>query len=313
MNKPRVLYVPTPSHTKRAFHDRDYERMCSRFDVTANPSDRNPTSDQVAAQIKGFDALVTGWGVPQLTEQVFENAARRIVVFSANHAIAYNVAEYTVGMLITASRRIADQAEHIRNTGGWKHPEFNGNGLFLQGSTVGIVSASKVGREVIRMLQPFDVRILVYDPYLSEWDAGRLGVEKVELDDLFSRSDMVSLHAPNTPETQGMIGARQLKRLREGALFVNCSRGAVLNHDALYTEAASGRIRVVLDVTTPEPLPADSPFRKLPNVILTPHVSGAGLYGYWKIGASTVQALEDFFAERPVDGAVPFDRYATLA
>lgn len=340
MSKPKVLYVPTPSHTKRAFRDSDYQRMCSRFDVTANPSDKNPTSEQVAAQIKGFDALVTGWGVPPLTEQVFENAdrlriiahsagsvkgflsqqvvdkyllPRRIVVFSANHAIAYNVAEYTVGMLITASRRIADQAEHIRTTGGWKHPEFNGNGQFLQGSTVGIVSASKVGREVIRMLKPFDVHVLVYDPYLSDWDAGRLGVEKVELDDLFSRSDMVSLHAPNTPETQGMIGARQLKRLREGALFVNCSRGAVLNHDALYTEAASGRIRVVLDVTTPEPLQADSPIRKLPNVTITPHVSGAGLYGYYKIGSSTVQALEEFFADLPVTEAVPFDRYATLA
>lgn len=340
MDKPKVLYIPTPSHTKRVFRDRDYERMSSRFDVTANPSDRNPTSEQVAEQVKGFDALVTGWGVPALTDLVFERAdrlriiahsagsvkgflsqqvvdkhllPRRIVVFSANHAIAYNVAEYTVGMLITASRRIADQAEYIRGSGGWKHPEFSGNGQFLHGSTVGIVSASKVGREVIRMLKPFDVQILVYDPYLSDWDAGRMGVEKVELDDLFSRSDMVSLHAPNTAETQGMVGARQLKRLREGALFVNCSRGAVLNHDALFTEAAAGRIRVVLDVTTPEPLPADSPLRKLPNVTITPHVSGAGLYGYYRIGSSTLQALEEFFADLPVTDAVPFDRYATLA
>ena len=138
-------------------------------------------------------------------------------------------------------------------------------------------------------------------------------MEKVALDDLFARADTVTVHAPNTPETQGMIGARQLKRLREGALFVNCSRGAVLNHDALYTEAAAGRIRVVLDVTAPEPLPPDSPFRKLPNVILTPHVSGAGYYGYNRIGASTVQALEEFFAGRPVTEAVPFERYATLA
>lgn len=340
MSKPKVLYIPTPAHTKRAFHGKDYQRMCDLFDVTANPEDKNPSTDQVAAQIKGFDALVTGWGVPQLNEKVFENAdrlriiahsagsvkgflpqevvdkhllPRRIVVFSANHAIAYNVAEYTVGMLITASRRIAEQSEHIHHTGGWKHPEFNGNGQFLQGSVVGIVSASKVGQEVIRMLKPFDVHILVYDPYLSDWDAGRLGVEKVELDDLFARSDMVTLHAPNTPETHGMIGARQLKRLREGALFVNCSRGSVLNHDALYTEAAAGRIRVVLDVTTPEPLPPDSPFRKLPNVILTPHVSGAGYYGYNRIGASTVQALEEFFSGRPVTEAVPFERYATLA
>ena len=294
----------------------------------------------MASQITGFVALVSGWGVPALTAKVFENAdrlriiahsagsvkgflsqevvdrylaPRHIVVFSANHAIAYNVAEYTVGMLISGSRRIYEQAEHIRKTGGWKHPEYTGNGQFLQGSTVGLVSASKVGREVIRMLKPFDLRVLVYDPYLSDREAGCLDVEKVELDDLFSRSDMVSIHAPNIPETQGLIGARQFKRLRDDALFVNTSRGSVLDQDALYAEAASGRIRVVLDVTTPEPLPAEHPMRKLTNVLVTPHVSGAGFYGYYRIGASTLEALEAFFSDRPVAEAVPLDRYSALA
>ena len=95
-----------------------------------------------------------------------------------------------------------------------------------------------------------------------------------------------------------MIGARQLARLRDGALLINTSRGSVLDHDALLREAETGRIRVVLDVTEPEPLPADHPLRPLPNVYLTPHVSGGGAYGYFQIGDRTLEALEAYFADR---------------
>jgi len=115
------------------------------------------------------------------------------------------------------------------------------------------------------------------------------------------------------PETEGMIGEQQLKLLKDGATLVNTSRGKVIDHEALLREAQTGRILVALDVTAPEPLPADSPFRNLSNVAITPHISGAGHYGYFKIGETTVQALEDFFAGKPVEGAVPFERYAQLA
>jgi phosphoglycerate dehydrogenase-like enzyme len=183
----------------------------------------------------------------------------------------------------------------------------------LRGSVVGIVSASKVGREVIKLLDPFNVTILIYDPYLSDWEAGNLGVEKVVLNALFSRSDLVTVHAPSIPETNKMIGAEQLKLLRDGTTLVNTSRGSVIDHDALLAEARTGRILITLDVTTPEPLPPDSPFRGLPNVFVTPHVSGPGAYGYAKIGEMTLAALEDFFAGRLVVGAVDFDRFSLLA
>jgi len=111
-----------------------------------------------------------------------------------------------------------------------------------------------------------------------------------------------------------MIGRQQLRRLRDGAVFVNTSRGAVVDHDALYQEAATGRIQVQLDVTDPEPLPPEHPLRKLPNVVITPHTSGAGNYGYLTIGDMTVQALEDFFAAgKPVSGQVRLDDWARLA
>jgi phosphoglycerate dehydrogenase-like enzyme len=339
MGKPKVLYIPTVSHTKKVFKDETFQRMLERFDVKVNGTETNYTTERVSEEIKGFDALVTGWGVPHLSESVFENAdklriiahsagsvkgflrgvvekcvvPRSICVSSANEAIAYNVAEATIGLLIMACRRFMDHALAIREEGVWKSRDVPSNGFYLTGSTVGILSASKVGRIVINLLKPFKVEILVYDPYLSDWEAGRLGVEKVELDDLFARSDFVSLHTPSIPETNKMVGEKQLKAMRDGAVLVNTSRGSVIDHDALLAELQTGRITAALDVTTPEPLPPDSPFRKLTNCIITPHVSGAGFYGYYMIGTTTLQALEDFFAERPVKGAVDFSRYAALA
>ena len=111
-----------------------------------------------------------------------------------------------------------------------------------------------------------------------------------------------------------LMGKREVLRLKEAAMARD---GDAFSdrafHDALLAEAQTGRIMVALDVTTPEPLPPDSPFRKLSNVILTPHVSGAGHYGYYTIGSTTLQALEDFFAKKPVQGAVDFSRYELLA
>ncbi len=340
MGKPKVLYIPTVSHTERVFKKETFQRMLERFDVKVNGTNNNYITEQVAEEIKGFDALVTGWGTPPLSEAVFENADKlkiiahsagsvkaflraevvekyiipgNICVFSANGAIALNVAESTIGLMIMVSRRFMDHALFIRQTDGWRDPNTPSNGVYLMGSTVGIVSASKVGRYVIELLKPFKVKILVYDPYLSDWEAGRLGVYKTELDDLFAKSDFVTLHAPSIPQTYHIVGERQLKLLRDGAVLINTSRGSVIDHSALYAEAKTGRILVALDVTDPEPLPPDNPLRKLQNVILTPHISGAGHYGYFMIGTTTLQALEDFFAGKPVDGAVDFSKYDLLA
>jgi phosphoglycerate dehydrogenase-like enzyme len=340
MDRPRVLYVPPPSHTGRVFRPETYERLCRRFDVTASDSEERWTADVLAQRIGGYDAVVTGWGSPAFTARVLENAdrlkivaysagsikglfprelvethiiPRGLTVFSANGAIALNVAEYVVGAMITVPRRFVEQTSAIRSSDAWRDASAPPNALYLRGATVGLVSASTVGREVVRLLCPFDVRILMYDPYLSQRDAGRLDVEKVDLDPLFEQSDIVSLHAPSIPATRHMISAGQLARLRDGALLINSSRGSVLDHEALAREAATGRIRVVLDVTEPEPLPTDHPLRRMPNVYLTPHTSGTGAYGYFRIGESTLDALEACFAERPVAGAVDWSRYELLA
>jgi phosphoglycerate dehydrogenase-like enzyme len=340
--KIKVLYLPNRIHTERVFTEETFARLNSRFDVTqlAKCSERNCTSEQVAEAIPGFAALISGWGTPRLTPEVFERAdslriishsagtvkrmllecaydyviPRGICVFSANRAIAYNVAEHTLGLMIMSSRRILDHAMMIRNDQNeWPDRMLRPNSQYLTGSIVGIVSASEVGRKVIQVLKPFDTKVLVFDPYLSEEEAMTLGVEKVTLTEIFSRSDIVSVHAPLLPETRSMINHTHFRALKDGASFINTSRGYVLDEQALIAELRTGRISAALDVTQEEPLPKDSPLLSLKNVIVTPHLAGSGFYGYARIGEGAVRALEDFFAGKPVEGAVDFEEYEIIA
>ncbi len=341
MPKPRIWYLPTSSHTGNVFRKDTYQRFLGGFDVVENKSDRAVTAAEVEEAMAAFDGLVTGWGVLPLTETALERGSRlkiivhsagsvkylftpemvvrhllprKIRVVSARGAIALNVAEHTVGALIMMSRRWIHHALDIRERGLWRAPDRIRPNQFLRGASVGIVGASMVGREVIRLLQPFGVRIRVFDPCLGDWDAGRMNVESVALDTLFEVSDMVTIHAPSIPETDRMIGTEQLRLLRDDAVLVNTSRGSVLDHDALYEEAKTGRIQVQLDVTTPEPLPPDHRLRPLPNVVITPHSSGTGACGHLEIGEITLGALTSFFSKKePVPGEVDLAQWNRLA
>lgn len=339
--KIKVLYLPNTIHTERVFTEEAFSRLNSLFNVTRLvDGTENCTSDQVAEAIPGFDALVTGWGTPVLTRHVFERAdslriishsagtvkrmllecayeyviPRKICVYSANREIAFNAAEHTLGLMIMMSRRIVDHALMLQNTRkGWPDRMNRPNAQYLTGSTVGIVSASEVGRRVIQLLKPFNTKVLVFDPYLSEQEALELGVEKVDLLDVFVRSHIVSIHAPLLPETTGMIHRSHFSAMKDGAVFINTSRGGVLDEAALIQELETGRISAALDVTCEEPLSEHSPLLALQNVLITPHLAGSGYYGYARIGEGTVRSLEDFFKGRPVTGEIDFSRYEIIA
>ena len=350
MSKPRLLFAPAREHTAKVFAPPVLERLETRFDVDRNDRDADLDATELSARIGGCDGLVTGWGTTDpralrphgampLTPAIMEAAdrlkiiahaagsvrqmlaavwhgyiaPRGICVFTATVEIGYNVAETALGLMIMSSKRLLDYALYVRQSAGWRAAGIPVDEQHLFGATVGIVGASDVGREVLRLLRPFDVHVLLYDPYLDAGVARALDVEQVELDELFARADIVTLHAPSIPETEHMVGAAQLRRLRDGALLVNTARGSLIDQEALIREAGSGRIRVALDVTTPEPLPGDSPLRSMPNVIITPHLAGQGRYGHNRIGAATLRALEDFFAGRPVTGAIDHARWERLA
>ena len=335
----KVLSLPPLSHIQNMFAPEVWSALKNEFEVIENTEDRQKTHDEALTQIAECEAVLTGWGSPRFTREMLDAAPnlqivahtagtpraifdddvvrdvlipRGICVYSGANGIAANVAEFTIGLMIMASRRIMqhDAAFRAKKRGGADYPR-NIQGL-LNG-TVGIVSASMVGRQVLRVLQPFNCDILLYDPLLTPEIARSLGATLVDLDTLFEKSDIVSLHAPNLPATQQMVGAAQLKKLRDGAVFVNTSRGSVVNQAALLEECKSGRIVAALDVTDPEPLPADDEMWNLSNVILTPHIAGQGKAGYEQVGEGALLALRDRFAGRPVSGAAPLERWEFMA
>jgi phosphoglycerate dehydrogenase-like enzyme len=255
------------------------------------------TTPVARAVLADVDVLVTGWGCPPVDPDVLAAAPalraivhtagsvrgivteacwnRGIVVSSAAAANAVPVAEYTVAMILLSGKHALERArtyrtERVRDS--WLGmPREIGN----FGRTVGILSASMVGRRVIELLRPYDMRVLLHDPYVSYEEAAALGAERVSMGELFNRSDVVSVHTPLLPETRGLVSRELIYAMRQDAVLVNTARGAVIDQDALTDAAVAGRIRAVLDVTEPEPLPPDHPLWHCDNVLLTPHLAGS--------------------------------------
>ena len=136
--------------------------------------------------------------------------------------------------------------------------------------------------------------MLAFDPYFDSAEAAALGIVLTDLDTLLTTAEVLSLHAPVTPETKGMIGARELALIRDGALFVNSARAALLDNDAFRAELKTGRFRAYLDVFEPEPPPEEDLLRQLDNVVLTAHVAGSTERMFLRCGRMAIEALKRY-------------------
>jgi len=198
---------------------------------------------------------------------------RGILYSNASPELAVSVAELCVGLLFSALRFIPQLDTAIKQEGygsSRKVPE----GLDLFGKTLGFVGFGFIGSRVAELLRPFGARYIVFDPYVSAEKLAQYDAERVGLNELFERADVVSVHSGLTEETRGLISTEQIGRMKDEAILVNTARAHVIEEAPLLEAATSGRIRVALDVYWQEPLPDDSPWRKLPNAFLTPHRAG---------------------------------------
>jgi phosphoglycerate dehydrogenase-like enzyme len=255
------------------------------------------TTARARAVLADAELLVTGWGCPPIDEEVLAAAPalravvhtagtvrghitdacwdRGIEVSSAAAANALPVAEYTVAMILLSGKRVLERAREFR-AARYRDTWLSTPGeLGNYGRTVGILSASLIGRRVIELLRPYDLRILLHDPYVCAAEAAELGVQQVSLAGLFARSDVVSVHTPLLPATQGLVSRELLASMRSDGVLINTSRGAVVDQDALTDVLRQDRIRAVLDVTDPDPLPASHPLWDCDNALITPHLAGS--------------------------------------
>jgi phosphoglycerate dehydrogenase-like enzyme len=224
---------------------------------------------------------------------------RGLVVSSAAQANALPVAEYTLAMILLAGKGVFSLNRRYRFESAYP-PVRDLRGLGNNGRTVGIIGASRIGRRVLELLRPFDLRPLLFDPYADEAQAGALGARLVSLEELLSASDIVSVHAPDVPATRGMLSGERLALIKDGGVVINTSRGSLIDQHALTRELLSGRLTAVLDVTEPEPLPTESELHDLPNVFLTPHIAGSVGNELERLGSTVVDEVEQFVAGRPL-------------
>jgi len=212
--------------------------------------------------------------VKKIVSDEFWNRGIKITSAAAANAIA--VAEYTVAAMVFMTKNVRHGSEAYKNEDKEQFLRLRDMPRGFNGLNIGLIGASHVGREVIRLLKSYNVKVGVYDPYLSSEEADTLGVAKMELNELMSWSDVVGVHAPKLPETEHLIGREQLLLMQDGSFLINTARGTIVDYSALAEITPQKNIEVVLDVTDPdEPLIGESPLRKLPNVMITPHIAGS--------------------------------------
>ncbi|MCB0142193.1 MAG: hydroxyacid dehydrogenase [Caldilineaceae bacterium] len=278
------------------------------------------SSAAIRAQIGAADALVVCHGAPYIGASILDAAprlrllgelegdrfagrmdleaawARHIRTVDVTNGSSYPVAEWALGLILLSMRNAGAHFRRIIAGDTTRDPDLRAQmpGR-LRGKRVGLIGCGHMGRLLLKLLRPFQVELWVHDPYLPREMAEALGFLQTTLDNVLSQCDVVVCLVPLTPGTQGLLGARELNLIQPGAVFVNVSRGAVVDSAALIARLARNDIIAGLDVFDPEPIPPDSPILELPNVFLSPHVGAHTGDAYRPFMALMVDELERFF------------------
>jgi phosphoglycerate dehydrogenase-like enzyme len=296
--KPKALLVMNSGTFADQFDSTRLQRLAGLVDLGVQPWTDSLDSPELATRLSEVEILVTSWGVPRLDAAMLERMprlravfhcagtvrsfvsdelwGRDILVTNGADANAIPVAEFTFASIVLAGKKaqvLANDSRTFRED--WSYSGARGE-LGNIGRVIGVVGFSRIGRKVVQLVQQLqDVTCLVSDPHADPDDVAAAGGRLVSLEELVQASDIVTIHAPALPETENLIGSRELKAMKDHATLINTARGSLVDTAALEAECATGRIHALLDVTEPEPLPAGSVLYDLPNVLITPHVAGS--------------------------------------
>lgn len=330
MPQPKVLIVCNQQVRDVYFATKDLERLESfatwdwlkaeggkGFEGNEDPA----ALESLLARVADVDGLVVCHGSPRIDARVFDHAPRLKIVgelegdrFSyridaeaawqrgirtvdTTNGSSYPVAEWALALMIISLRNAGEQFRHMIAPEAYRrsHDDFGYIHAELYGKKVGLIGCGHIGRRLISFLKPFQCDIRIHDPYIPKEIPDILGVLQTSLDHVFADSDVVVCLAPLTPRTRRMIGKRELDLLQPGSVFVNVSRGPIVDPDALIERLRRRDIVAGLDVFDPEPIPADSPIKDLPNVFLSPHIAGVTLGSRRAFFELMVDELDRFF------------------
>ncbi len=305
------------------------EKLHSMGEVIFNPYDRPYTRDELKEALHGIDIAFCGWGSTRYDAEILDAAdslkmicfctgsivgiaspelyERGIPLLNANCVFAESVAESCVCYTMVGLRRIEKYAKLMRD-GGWKDLFYYNEGIMDR--TIGLVGFGTIAQKFVQFLKPFRVRILVHSGHLSKEEADKWGVECATLEEVFSKSDVVSVHQGLTDRTYHMITREHLKLMRDGALIINTARGEVIDEPAFIEELKTGRINAVLDVYEEEPPAPDSPLRTLENVTCLPHMGGPTIDRRQYCALKVLEDAEKVMAGVPLESLETYIPYS---
>ncbi|NJK91553.1 MAG: hydroxyacid dehydrogenase [Blastochloris sp.] len=274
------------------------------------------------SHIAEAELVISTWGFPRLDQEILSRAPqlkavfyaagtvkgwvtpavweRKLHVTSAASSNAVPVCHYTVSMILLSLKNVLPMTRTFQDQGrkAWDRGRYAITGAGSH-SRIGIIGASKVGRLVMAEMKRLGLEMLVFDPYLSAEAARKLGAGKVELNELLSQSDIISIHAPRTEETHHLLNTSNLGLIKKGATLINTARGDLIDETALVVELRKGEWTAVLDVTEPEPPLEGSELYRLPNCFLTPHVAGSLGYECRLMATQAIEELELYLSGQP--------------
>jgi phosphoglycerate dehydrogenase-like enzyme len=310
-----------------------YKEINKYVNVYTEPQTKESIKQDPSILINA-DIIFSGWGCPQMDQEfldfapnlkaVFYGAGsikgivtdefwdRNIQITSAYEANAVPVVEYTLSQILFSLKRGWYFVNSVKQKSTTYIRGESVPGVF--GSTVGLVSLGMVGRKVAKILKQFDCKVIAYDPFVSQQEADSLQVELCSLEDLFRRSDVVSLHTPWIKETEGLITGEHIQSMKENATLINTSRGAVIREQEMI-EVLQKRtdIYALLDVTYPEPPVKNSPLYTLENVILTPHIAGSMSDECKRLGEYMLEELRRYQQKEPLKWEITRERSKIMA
>lgn len=284
----------TVFHRHIASTDEAAERLES-FDVLSMMRERMPLPAQLIQRLPNLKLVVVTGARTQSID--LEAAVRQgiTVCHTGPGESRYATPELAFGLILACARSIPDEHRRMRE-GGWQETI----GTTLGGRTLGLLGLGKLGSRMAGIARAFEMDVLAWSSNLTSAQAELHGAQRVDKDELLGAADVVSIHLVLGKRTRGLIGAREIGLMRRGAILVNTSRGPIVDEAALIAALQEGRIRAGLDVYDQEPLPAEHPFRRLPNVVTTPHLGYVTEGAYRMFFEDTVAAIDAWRRGSPI-------------
>lgn len=318
--KPRSLFLFAPEYLDTVYND---ESLAQIHELTENNGQVYAAEDIFADPVlfEDVEIIFSAWGCPQMSSELLVALprlkalfyasgsvrglisdafwARDILLTSAFQVNAIPVAEYACASIVFALKRAWSQNQKLRD-GSLSARDSIDLGMYY-GSTVGVVSLGAIGQAVCQRLQHFDVDVIAYDPFAVDELFDVLQVERVDsLEALFERGNVVSLHAPSLPQTEGMIRGEHLRRMPKKSTFVNTARGQIVNESEMVEVLCEREdLYAVLDVLVDESAFHASPLARMKNVFLTPHIAGAVGVERARMGAAAVEECRRYLNGKP--------------